>query len=844
MTDSLPPTPAASDADLTGRRLGDYHLLRRLGRGGMADVYLAEQESLGRKVAFKVLKSHLAANPSYVRRFQQEAQAAASLVHANIVQIHEVGCLDGIHFMVQEYVEGQNLKQLLDRKGTLDAPAAVSVMRQVAAALHKASQQKIIHRDIKPENIMLDRSGRARILDFGLARTVRRPGDVPAPSGAGGDQDLISTIDLNPPIQGTAGYVAPEVLSGEEPNVQSDLFSLGVVAYELLAGRNPFFRSGIPATLAATLHDRPEPLSRCAPDVPPELDELVMAMLEKDRAVRPSSPELLLARLSEIERLQQGRRASEGPISADVRASISRLAEAPRRGRHVLLAVEAFRSPSGESCLSQFAERLTEGVREGAGRLPGVTLVEAAAPSAVHVSGRIRNAPATAIHLECDITDARGRTASHHRTWDLAADEIIEIRDAVCAWIAGTLELPDRTLRPPGSAPDPTAFDYYLRGRAYLRQQGRVAEAISLFEKALALDPDSPQALAGLAEAHLVRFRLDRDPDEARQAERLVQRAQSIAPDSPEVRLALGRTYVETGKCALAIPVYRQILEGDAWDFHAALGLARALEGDGRVHDAEEMLRHAARVHPDHWMAHNAAGAFYLRRGRYTDALNSFLRVVDLAPDGPRGYSNLGIAYQSLGRTEEARAAYRRSIEIGPTYSALSNLATLAYQMRDFQEAIEHYRQALAIDSHDHRVWASLAAALAGSGSPPERVAEAVREAVDRAERLREVNPNDPLLLAGLAQYYSQLRESTSARRLVERALELEPDRVDVLLMAAHVLDDLEDRAAARRALIRALDQGASADTLRGDPGYARLLADPEITERFTERDEVKGEKP
>ncbi|HPM81268.1 MAG TPA: protein kinase [Candidatus Anammoximicrobium sp.] len=226
MTDSLPPTPAASDADLTGRRLGDYHLLRRLGRGGMADVYLAEQESLGRKVAFKVLKSHLAANPSYVRRFQQEAQAAASLVHANIVQIHEVGCLDGIHFMVQEYVEGQNLKQLLDRKGTLDAPAAVSVMRQVAAALHKASQQKIIHRDIKPENIMLARSGEVKVADFGLARVERE-----------GQAANLTQVGVT---MGTPLYMSPEQLEGRAVDVRSDLYSFGVTCYQMLAGRPPF----------------------------------------------------------------------------------------------------------------------------------------------------------------------------------------------------------------------------------------------------------------------------------------------------------------------------------------------------------------------------------------------------------------------------------------------------------------------------------------------------------------------------------------------------------------------------------------------------------------------------
>ncbi len=268
MTDSVPSTPAAvSDADLTGRRLGDYHLLRRLGRGGMADVYLAEQQSLGRKVAFKVLKSRFAADQSYVQRFQQEAKAAASLVHANIVQIHEVGCLDGTHFMVQEYVEGQNLKQLLDRKGTLDAPAAVSVMRQVAAALHKAAQQRIIHRDIKPENIMLARTGEVKVADFGLARVERE-----------GQAANLTQVGVT---MGTPLYMSPEQLEGRAVDVRSDLYSFGVTCYQMLAGRPPF-EGDSPLSIAVQHLNKESPrLEDQRTDLPGGLCRIVHKLMAK-----------------------------------------------------------------------------------------------------------------------------------------------------------------------------------------------------------------------------------------------------------------------------------------------------------------------------------------------------------------------------------------------------------------------------------------------------------------------------------------------------------------------------------------------------------------------------------
>src|SRR5262245_60613481 len=172
---SMPSAPEdRPEPDLSGRRIGDYQLLRRLGRGGMADVYLAEQLSLQRQVALKILKQNLAGDAAYIRRFQHEAQAAAKLVHANIVQIYEVGCVEGTYYISQEYVRGKNLRQLLGRlPGGVDVVTAVSVIWQVSAALHKAAEEKIIHRDVKPENIMISPDNEVKVADFGLARVVR-----------------------------------------------------------------------------------------------------------------------------------------------------------------------------------------------------------------------------------------------------------------------------------------------------------------------------------------------------------------------------------------------------------------------------------------------------------------------------------------------------------------------------------------------------------------------------------------------------------------------------------------------------------------------------------------------
>jgi serine/threonine protein kinase len=268
---------APAESDLSGRRLGDYQMLRRLGRGGMAEVYLAEQISLRRQVAFKVLKASLAVDAAYVRRFHHEAQAAANLVHANIVQIHEVGCIEGVHFIAQEYVPGQNLRQLLTRmsKG-VDARQAANIIRQVAAALHKAAEQNIIHRDIKPENIMISTSGEVKVADFGLARIAQ-----------GGEALNLTQIGMT---MGTPLYMSPEQVEGKPVDPRSDLYSLGVTCYHMLAGRTPFDGDTALAVALQHLRNEPKRLEAIRPDLPDGLCRIVHKMLAKkpeDRYQRP-----------------------------------------------------------------------------------------------------------------------------------------------------------------------------------------------------------------------------------------------------------------------------------------------------------------------------------------------------------------------------------------------------------------------------------------------------------------------------------------------------------------------------------------------------------------------------
>jgi serine/threonine-protein kinase len=274
---------AGMEDDLSGRTLGGYRLVRRLGSGGMGDVYLGEQLSLGRPVAVKVLRAETARHRDAVERFGQEARAAAALAHGNIVQIHEVACIDGIHFLAEEYVAGPSLAAWLALRGPLDPRQGLAVLRQVGAALARAADRGIVHRDIKPENLLVTPAGEVKVADFGLARVLA---------------DDLSLTRTGMTV-GTPLYMSPEQAQGQAVDARSDLYSLGATVYHLLAGRPPFTGPTGVSVVMGHLTKPPEPLAAVRPDLPPAVAGIVDRLLAKDPAERFASPHELVQAVDE-----------------------------------------------------------------------------------------------------------------------------------------------------------------------------------------------------------------------------------------------------------------------------------------------------------------------------------------------------------------------------------------------------------------------------------------------------------------------------------------------------------------------------------------------------------------
>jgi serine/threonine-protein kinase len=271
--------------DLTGVTLGDFQVNRLLGRGGMGEVYLATQISLNRPVALKVLHTRLLSKPAYLMRFEAEATAVAKLNHPNIVHVYTLGYIDQVRFIAMEYVEGTNLREYIGRKGALDFPLALSIMRQAGQAIGVAGEVGLVHRDIKPENILLTRKGRVKVADFGLCRDL-------------GSERLHVTQPGT--TMGTPLYMSPEQAQGRQLDHRSDLYSLGVTFYHMLTGEPPFRADSAVALAMKHVSEQPLGLRVHRPDIPVELERLVLKLMAKSPVERYQSAAEMLADLSRI----------------------------------------------------------------------------------------------------------------------------------------------------------------------------------------------------------------------------------------------------------------------------------------------------------------------------------------------------------------------------------------------------------------------------------------------------------------------------------------------------------------------------------------------------------------
>jgi serine/threonine protein kinase/Flp pilus assembly protein TadD len=711
---------------MIGTTLSHFNITATLGIGGMGEVYLAEDTKLGRQVALKILPSAMAANPERLERFQREAKVVASLNHPNIVTIHSVEEADGLQFLTMELVEGNYLERLLPADG-FALSKIFDIAIPLADALATAHERGIVHRDLKPANIMLTKEGRVKVLDFGLAK-LGLDSAVPL-----SDQDETALAPTSSPltgdgtILGTAPYMPPEQLEGLPVDHRADIFSVGVLLYELATGRRPFEGTSSIALASSILRDTPPPISEIKQDLPRHFGRIVETCLEKDPERRyQSAKELRNA-------LQSLRRETESGLSSSVQSEVAapHQPSRPAPSRRSLTAA-AISTAAAIALVAAFLLLRSQGFLGDRG----------APPSQLRVGS------------EAQVLLEQSRKYSQDGA------------------ILAKLQLAEQTLRraleiEPDNAFLQAEMAHLLAGmqEEYPKEERR-EEALELAERALSANPAA-------AEAWLARGELSMLEGDGAAAAEAAQKAITIDPSVVRGHVLHGQALLEQGLREEGLNELREAATMDGGAITARYALGTALLRLGELDEAALEFKRVLDYAPGNVSTINNLANVYLYSGRYLEAVPLYHRALELQPDEVAA-TNLGTAYYYLDEMEEALAAYLKADELEPGYPTVqNNIGDVYAKLGDPDSARTWFLR--AIESCDRRLAAGgdqiefqgMKALLQAKVGRFDEAIEGIKEVLQQSVSA----PDEPELLYSAAQIYALAGDREHLLEYAERAM-------------------------------------------------------------------------
>src|SRR6266542_2795253 len=681
-----------------------YSIERELGRGGMATVYLAQDFRHGRSVAVKVLHPELASAVGS-ERFLREIKLAARLNHPHILPLFDSGEAGGFLFYVMPFIEGESLRDRMNREGQLPLEDSLAIGRAVASALDYAHRRQIVHRDIKPENIMLNES-EAMVMDFGIAKAV---------SLAGTD-----TITQTGMIVGTPAYVSPEQAAGElEIDGRSDQYSLGCVLYEMLTGARPFSGPTAQSVLTKRFTDPVPLLSQALEGVPDEIDRALSKAMAKDAAARfTTSGEFARALVAPTVTTPTATPVPDGvqAVKSIAVLPFTNTSADPENeyftdgvAEEIINALSKIKSLGVASRTSTFAYKgKTEDIREIGKKLEVSAILE----GSVRKMGKKIRVSAQLINV------ANGYQLWSER-YDREIEDIFAIQEEIAQNIVKALRVvisdeEKRAIEKVATA-NVQAYDYYLRGRKFFHQHRRtsIEFARQMFTRAIEIDPKYARAYAGIADCCSILYMyFDARESNLKQADSASRKALELDPQLAEAHSAMGLAFSLSKQFAEANREFEKAMELDPKLYEAPYFYGRACLAQGKSFEAAPLFEKAAQLRPEDYQAPTFLASAYAGQGRIHEASKASRRAVavieewlDLNPDDARALNLGATIWSNLGETDRALEWARRSLVIDPEDPQLLYNVACVYAIEGMKEdAISCLERAID-KGYGHREW-------------------------------------------------------------------------------------------------------------------------------------------
>jgi serine/threonine protein kinase/Tfp pilus assembly protein PilF len=796
-----------------GSSISQYKIIARLGSGGMGEVYLAQDERLRRKVALKLLFEEVTKNEDWVRRFEQEAYAASALNHPNIITIYEVGQMGDSHFISTEFIDGQTLRERL-RQNTLTVSEALDIAVQVVSALVAAHTAGIIHRDIKPENVMLRPDGYIKVLDFGLAKFTEQRAYGSAPIDK--EAETEAAVNTSPGVvMGTVSYMSPEQARGAHVDARTDIFSLGVLLYEMLSGRLPFEGASPSEIIVSIIQKRQRPLARYTPEIPQELERIVAKSLSKNRDDRYQSLKDMLIDLKRLKRQLELEAAQEDELDEEPvdlpppvsgRQSVSRRSARAATGQQIVadthltlphpssaqyivsgikrhkkvalisvavamaaivalsyylfsrpqidsIAVLPFSMVNSDPAMEQLSDDIAQRVINDLSQMSGLRIM----PFNVVQQYKGKQVDPAAVGRELDVRAVLlGRIFKRDNSYVVSV-ELIDTRDRRQLWgVQRPVKLSDYTLVP--------------------------EEIVTSISNAVGVKVSAEEKKKRDAEMLYVKGRSawnKRTTDGINEAMRNFEQALELYPNYALAYAGLADCYNMLGTYGAKAPkevfpkahdaaIKSLAIDNNLAEGHAALAYA-TFRGDWKWPEAEKEFKQAISLNDNYASVHQWYANYLAAQGRFDEAIKETRRTQEIDKTSLIINAHFGLVYYLAHRFDESIAECKKAIELDPSFFVARRYMGLSYAQKGmYKEAIAEFEKAVSASSGSPLMRAEYANTLALSGDTNKAQAE--------LKNLIEMSNQKYISAYHIAAIYVGLKDKDHAFEWLEKAFQ---DRAD-----------------------------------------------------------------